>query len=90
MKPYPNLKVNALISGQTSIDSTWELEDFAALAMAALDQAGVERADQNTVSKLLAEYDLESDEMFHERTGEPRGAGRDPHGRTAADFAEND
>ena len=86
---YSNAKVAALIDGQISL-SGFSTEDFADLALAALDQAGLDRKDQNTVSKLLAEYDLESAAAYQERTGEPRGAGEDWAGRSVAegDFCE--
>lgn len=66
--PYPNWKVEALISGQSSIDSTWTEQDFADLAMAALDQAGVDKDDQDQVSLALSVYGLETPTMFAARS----------------------
>lgn len=50
---YPNLRVQALIDGHTSIDSTWTEQDFIALSLAALDQAGASIRMQNRVAALF-------------------------------------
>lgn len=53
MKGYPNTKVDALIAGQISIDSSWSERDFADLALAAADQAGCSVGDQLYIEGIL-------------------------------------
>jgi hypothetical protein len=55
---YGNWRVDALLAGQTSIDSTWTETDFLELAMAALDQGGVSAMTQATIAKLVSDAAL--------------------------------
>jgi hypothetical protein len=52
-KRYPNWRVEALISGHSSIDASWTVEDFAALCIAAADQAGATVAQQEQIADAL-------------------------------------
>ena len=54
MLTYP-LKIQALIDGHTSIDSSWTPDDFHALALAALDQAGASAQLQQQIRDELAD-----------------------------------
>jgi len=50
---YGNIKVAALIDGHTSIDSTWTQDDFAALSVAAADQAGASVREQMQIASIV-------------------------------------
>lgn len=52
-KPYSNIKVTALLDGHTSIDSTWTQDDFAALSVAAADQAGASVREQMQIAAIV-------------------------------------
>lgn len=69
---YGNWKVATLIAGQSSIDSTWTEADFAALALACLDQAGLTLDEYRATITALDDADLVSDELYQELYGEPR------------------
>lgn len=47
------IKVAALLAGHVSVDSTWTALDFAALSLAAADQAGVSAKDQAAIAEIL-------------------------------------
>jgi len=51
--PYRSLKVAALLDGHISIDSTWTKDDFAALSVAAADQAGVSVHEQTQIATIV-------------------------------------
>jgi peptidoglycan hydrolase-like protein with peptidoglycan-binding domain len=51
--PYSNIKVAALIDGHTSIDGTWTKDDFAALSVAAADQAGASVREQTRIAAIV-------------------------------------
>ena len=53
MSNYPNWKVDALIAGRISIDSSWTERDFADLALAAADQSGMSMRNQDRVAELV-------------------------------------
>src|SRR5689334_13085817 len=50
---YDNTKVQALLDGHISVDSSWTAADFAALAVAAADQAGATVEQQEAISAEL-------------------------------------
>lgn len=73
--PYPSIKVQALLDGVTSIDGTWTAGDFADLALAALDQAGVSAMHQSRIAELVAidvPDECEDDESPVARVDGPR------------------
>lgn len=49
-----SVKIDALLDGHISIDSSWTEADFYALAMAALDQAGISTDMQKRIGALMA------------------------------------
>ncbi len=49
------VKVQALLDGHVSIDGTWTEQDFLALALAALDQAGASVKLQRRVNELVSD-----------------------------------
>ena len=51
--PYRSLKVAALLDGHISIDSTWTKDDFAALSVAAADQAGASVREQTQIAAIV-------------------------------------
>jgi len=51
--PYRSLKVAALIDGHISIDSAWTKDDFAALSVAAADQAGASVREQTQIAAIV-------------------------------------
>lgn len=51
------VRVIAVLAGHTSIDSSWTEADFAALALAAADQAGATLVQQEAISLLLPATD---------------------------------
>lgn len=51
--PYRSLKVAALLDGHTSINSTWTKDDFAALSVAAADQAGASVREQTQIAAIV-------------------------------------
>ena len=51
--PYRSIKVAALIDGHISIDSTWTKDDFAALSVAAADQAGASVREQTQIAAIV-------------------------------------
>ncbi len=53
-KPDYTAKVDALLDGHISIDSSWTTSDFAELAIAAADQAGLSAKEQSKLRDLLA------------------------------------
>lgn len=53
------IKVLALLAGHTSVDSTWTEADFAALSLAAADQAGASLVQQEAISLLLPATECE-------------------------------
>lgn len=90
MTDYPNPRVRALLDAAAGWKFT--TSDFAALCLAAADQAGATAEQQQKIAELLglcpdcrAEFDdlaecacpdNESESAYLARTGEPRGAGR--------------
>lgn len=55
VKPDYTVKVDALLAGHTSIDSSWAAADFLDLALAALDQGGVSAEMQERIAGLVKE-----------------------------------
>jgi hypothetical protein len=48
------IKARAVIDGHASIDSSWTEQDFAELAIAAADQAGLSARDQEWLRAMLS------------------------------------
>jgi hypothetical protein len=66
---YGNAKVDALLAGQISISGgTFTERDFVALALAALDQAGVSASLQRRVNELVAD-EIEGAELHVQPCG---------------------
>lgn len=63
---YPNPRVSALLASLT----TFEPSDFAALALAAADQAGASVQEQSKIASALSKH--MSDEDYQAHFGEPR------------------
>ena len=51
---YRSVKIAALLDGHTSIDSTWTKDDFAALSVAAADQAGASVREQTQIAAIVS------------------------------------
>ena len=58
---YLNIKVQALLDGAISVDSSWTRDDFAALSVAAADQAGCSIREQMRIAAIVATMDGEVD-----------------------------
>ena len=50
---YRSVKIAALLDGHTSIDRTWTKDDFAALSVAAADQAGASVREQTQIAAIV-------------------------------------
>lgn len=68
-KDYDNAKVAALLAGHISIDGSWGQSDFAALAVAAADQAGCSIREQMRIAAIVATTDGEVEATSHTSTG---------------------
>lgn len=49
-----NLKVQALLDGHVSVDGSWTRDDFAALSVAAADQAGCSVREQMRIAAIVS------------------------------------
>ena len=68
--PYLNLKVQALLDGAISVDSSWTREDFAALSVAAADHAGCSIREQMRIAAIVATTEGEAEAAtIHTSTG---------------------
>lgn len=72
--PYLNLRVQALIDGAISVDSSWTRDDFAALAVAAADQAGCSIREQMRIAAIVATTDGEASEAASHTSTTSTGA----------------